>query len=257
MLEHLELKLLAGYPIEIESGEIECPNKIGNIYQPKIKDIIDIEEDKYNQYIGLLLFDTDLIDIDDVYLHEIGLNKITTFEFLLIQSMIDNEFKMLTEEALAFFLKENVSLLINLGLFCVGDMSEGRFIDTNIYDYIRKVLIKTNYLKELEEEENLQFGNEMAREWYLEMKRAEQNRPKPKPKVNLHSIISAMMWRTNKSIDEILDMTIYQLYDGYYRLFLIDDSLGIKDGIYHGMIDSKAIKPDDLNWARIIKFEEN
>lgn len=248
MLENIELKLLAGYSIETD---------VGNMYQPKIKDIISIGEKEYNQYIGLLLYDTDLLEIPKNELKKLGLNKVTTFDFLLFQSMINKNFRKIVREGLSFFFKEKTYILDNYGLFCVGNFHNHKFINRDNYEYIRKVLIKINYLKDMEEEEELQFGNELARQWYLKIKKAEQNKPNPKPQVNLHSIISAIIWRTQKSIDEILNMTIYQLYDGYHRLFLIDDCLGIKEGIYHGTIDGKEIKPNDLNWAKIIKFEEN
>lgn len=248
MLENLELKLLGGYQIETD---------VGNIIQPKIKDIIEIEESQYNQYLGLLLYDTDLLDVNKKYCNTLGIDKITTFDFLLLQSITNDDFKNIITNALQFFFKKPIHLLNEYGFFYIGELANQKFITSQNYEYLKKVLIKMNYLKDMEDEEELQFANEMAREWYLNIKKAEQNQPKPKPQVNLHSIISAMMWRTNKSIDEILNMTVYQLYDGYYRLFLIDDCIGTKQGIYQGTVDKDKIKPSDLNWAKIIKFDEN
>lgn len=248
MLEHLELKLLGGYPIETE---------VGNMIQPKIKDIIEIDEGQYNQYIGLLLYDTDTLEVNKEALKSIGIDKLTTFDFLVLQSIANEDFKNIIINALQFFFKQPAHLLSEYGIFYIGELANQQFITTENYDYIKKVLIKMNYLKDMEEEEELQFANEMAREWYLNIKKAEQNHPKPKPQVNLHSIISAMMWRTNKSVDEILNMTIYQLYDGYHRLFLIDDCLSTKQGIYSGTVDGSKLKPAELNWAKIIKFDEN
>ena len=248
MLEHLELKLLGGYPIETE---------VGSMMQPKIKDIIEINEDQYNQYLGLLLYDTDLLELNEEILKSMGVNKISTYEFLLLQSIASEDFKNIVISALEFFFKQPINLLREYGVFYIGELSNQNFITSTNYEYIKKVLVKMNYLKDMEDEEELEFANEMAREWYLNIKKAEKNQPKPKPQVNLHSIISAMMWRTNKSIDEILNMTVYQLYDGYHRLFLIDDCLSTKQGIYQGTIDKDKIKSTDLNWAKIIKFEEN
>lgn len=248
MLEHLELKLLGGYSVETEAG---------HMIQPKVKDIIEIDEGQYNQYIGLLLYDTDLLDVNEGALKSMGIEELSTFDFLLLQSLADKDFKNIVTNALQFFFKQPVHLLDEYGCFYIGELANQNFITNENYDYIRKVLIKMNYLKDMEDEEELEFGNEMAREWYLEMKKAEQNKPKSKPQVNLHSIISALMWRTNKSIDEILNMTVYQLYDGYYRLFLIDDSLGLKQGIYSGTVDGSKIKPNELNWAKVIKFDKD
>ncbi len=248
MNSDLELKLLAGYNISTE---------MGLIHQPRIKDVIDIGESTYNQYIGLLLYDTDLLKIPKSDLEKMKLDKIDTFDFIYFQGLSNNEFRKLIEDALKFFFREDILLLDNYGLFLVGDINNQKFITKDSYETVKHLLIKMNYLKDMEEEENLEFANDLAREWYLNIKKAEKNQPKPKPQVNLHSIVSAMAWRTNKSMDEILNMTIYQLYDGYYRLFLIDDCISIKQGIYQGTVDKDKIKSTDLNWAKIIKFEEN
>lgn len=244
MLEHIELKLLAGYPIETDGGLI---------YQPKIKDIVDIGEEKYQQYLGLLLFDTDLIEIKDKELQRVEMDEFTTFDFLYFLSVLNENTRSLVEDSLRFFFRKDI-LTLNDYRFCVGHFGEQKFITRDNYNYIKKVLIKMNFLKELEEEEEIEFGNELARQWYLEAKKVEKNRPKPKPQINLQSIISAMMWRTNKTTEQILDMTVYQLHDGYHRLFLIDECLGLRDGLYHGTVDKSKINPNDLNWAKIIEF---
>lgn len=247
MLEHIELNLLAGDSIQTD---------IALMHQPKIRDVINISEDIYNQYIGILLYDTDLLEIPQNDLKQLKLDKISTFDFLYFQSIANIEFRRLVKKALEFFFKDKIYLLDNYRIFLVGDIQKQQVINRDNYNIIRQMLIKMNYLKDMEEEETLEFANEMAREWYLNIKKDELKRPKSKPQVNLHSIISAMMWRTNKSVDEILNMTVYQLYDGYYRLFLIDDCLSIKQGIYQGTVDGEKVKPNELNWAKIIKFEE-
>jgi len=248
MLEQLELKLLGGYPIE---------TSVGNMFQAKVKDIVEIDESTYNKYLSLLLYDVDLIEEKSIIEKQFGIGEFTTFEFLIMQSISSEEFKDIAINALEFFLKQPVHLADKYGFFYIGDIENQKVITSETYSYIRKILIKMNYLKEMEEEEQLEFANETAREWYMNIKKLEREKPKIKPQVNLHSIISAMMWRTDKTVDEIFNMTVYQLYDGYYRLFLIDDCLGVKQGIYAGTVDSDKVKPDDLNWAKIIQNEEN
>lgn len=243
-----ELRLLAGYPIDID---------IGKVHQSIIKDIIDMGESEYNQYLGILLYDTSLIEFTKADLDNIGLDSFTTYDFLVSQCIQSSESKDVVLSSLEFFFKEKVGF-VDFGMksiFHLGKLSDGRFITRDNYNLFKKTIIKSNYLKELEEEENLVFANERARQMYLDIKRAEKNRPTTKTQVNLHSILSAIMWRTNKPISEILNMTVYQLYDGYHRLFLIDDCLNTAQGIYHGTIDGEKIKPDKLNWAKIIKFE--
>lgn len=248
MLEDISLKLIAGKPIDIGSCKV---------HPLKINDIVEIGEQKYNQYLNTLLFDVDLLDISTEQLQEMQIDKFTTYHFLLLQSYNNKEFRDLTIEAFECFLKEKVEFHSDLLMFYISNEEDIKIITFDTYELIRKVLIKQNFLKELEEEENLVFGNELAKQWYLDLKKKEKMQQKPKSNVDLHSIISAVMWKAHKSIDEILEMTIYQLYDGYYRLSVIDNCNNLAQGIYHGMIDSKEIKDSDLNWAKIIKFNND
>lgn len=236
-----ELKLLAGFPIDFG---------MGYIHPLKLKEIIEIGESEYNKFLNVLLY-----DVTDVDIEKEKLDEFTTYDFLVINSLQNIDFRKLVVQSLEYFLKEKVNFFDKQGLFYLGSPYEKRFITKEQYKNIKTILIKQNYLKELEEEEELVFGNELARQWYLELKRKEKQQPKPKPQIDLHSLMSAIMWKSNKSIEEILNMTIYQLYDGYYRLFLIDNCSNLNQGIYHGAIDPKDIKNKDLNWAKIIKID--
>lgn len=248
MLEDISLKLLTNRPIDIG---------IGKIHPLKINDIVEMGENKYNQFLNTLLFDVDLIDISQDKLKEMNIEQFTTYHFLLLQSYNDESFKDLVINALEYFFKEKVYFHEEYLLFYLADSYGLRYITVENYSLFKKILIKQNFLKELEEEEELIFGNELARQWYIDLKRKEKMQPKQKNNIDLQSIISAVMWKGFKSIDEILNMTIYQLYDGYYRLSIIDNCNNLNQGIYHGTIDQKDIKQNDLNWAKIIKFNND
>jgi hypothetical protein len=246
MIQNIELKLLFGKPINID---------IGKVYSPKIEEIVEIGEEIYNQYLSLLLYDVDLINISTEQLKDMNIDKFTTYHFLLLQSYNDEKFKQMAIDALQYFFKEHIGFDTKYVLFYLGEGENIRAIDLNTYSLFKKILIKQNYLKEMEEEENLIFGNELAREWYLDIKRKEKMQPKPKNNIDLHSIISAVKWKGKRSFEEIAKMTIYQLYDGYYRLSLIDSCDYLNQGIHHGTINQKEIKQSDLSWAKIIKFD--
>ena len=249
MLEDISLKLLMGRTIDIHGFKI---------HPLKIEEITDIGEQLYNQYLGVLLYDIDLIEnISKENLKDLGIDKFTTYHFLILNAYNNADFKQLVIDSFEMFLKEKVGFHDETAIFYVERNNHAEPITLEFYELFRKIIIKQNFLKELEEEENLLFGNDLAREWYLEMKRKEKNMPKPKSNVDLQSIISAVMWKSGKSIEEILKMTIYQLYDGYYRLSTIDDCVNLTQGIYSGNIDQKSVKQSELNWAKIIKFDKN
>jgi len=247
MLKNISLKLLVGEPIDII---------VGKVHALKIKDIIEMGEKKYNQYLSILLYDVDLVDINKDVLKELQIDKFTTYHFLLLQSHSDDEFKNFVIEALECFFKENVYYDEEMLVFYLVDTNNDiKYITPEIYELFKKVLIKQNFLKELEEEEELIFGNELARQWYLDLKKKEKTRPKPKNNIDMQSIISGVYWKSGKSKEEILNLSIYELYEGYYRLCVIDNCNNLAQGIYHGNVDGKKMKESDLNWAKIIKFD--
>ena len=246
----IKLKLLFGKPINIG---------ICKIYPLTIEEIVEMGEQLYNQYLGILLYDVDLLDINKKMLEEMQIDKFTTYHFLLMQSYKDEEFKNLVIKAFECFIKEDIYYDDKSFTFYL--LKENNTIaypiTFEIYELFKKILIRQNFLEELEEEEELIFGNEIAKKWYLDMKKKEKNKPKPKGNVDLQSIISAVKWHSKKSKQEILDMTIYELWDGYYRLSVIDNCNNLAQGIYHGTIDAKKIKDNELNWGKIIKFDKN
>jgi hypothetical protein len=106
-----------------------------------------------------------------------------------------------------------------------------------------------NFLKD----ENLKFGNEFSRKSYIKAQKAKIRNAKPE---GLDNIISAVAWKSpNLSIKEIFDISIYQLYDGYFRLIKIDNYENTMRGLYSGSIDTSKTKIDfdKINWASSLK----
>lgn len=103
-------------------------------------------------------------------------------------------------------------------------------------------------------EDEYHAGNSKAKEMMDKIRKGKASKPKKKPVIDFHSIISGLSWRTTGGVNlfNIFDLTIYQFYDGYYRLENIDHYNSILTGIYTGNIDAKNIKMQDINWARII-----
>jgi hypothetical protein len=123
------------------------------------------------------------------------------------------------------------------------------------WEFIKTVAKIGNFVKESKEEEYV-AGNERARKFLEEQKKRKAllaKLKKNKEQINLHSILSAVSWRTT-GVKDLLDLTIYQLYDGYFRLGLIDNYHQIFTGIYTGNVDQSKIKLPDVNWANIIKI---
>lgn len=77
-----------------------------------------------------------------------------------------------------------------------------------------------------------------------------KQQPTPKEKMTLVSIVSGLSWKSNGvSIKEILDLNIYQIYNGFFTTNNIDNYHHTLSAIYAGTIDSKNIKMADMHWA--------
>ena len=107
-------------------------------------------------------------------------------------------------------------------IFYIGDINNGIFIYRDNYEEIKKVLKLQNYIPDKKEEFNP--ANEKAKKLMEKIKRNRKtnNAVKKDDSFELYNIISGVAWKSHIGIDSVWDLTIYQLYDAYVRLDLID-----------------------------------
>jgi hypothetical protein len=235
----IELKLLAGMPIEIEG--------VGKLYSPTLKEYIKIGESLHNQYLSALLFDKKNIE---------GVEKddISTFELLCVYCYHNQEFKDMFFKALKLVFKEEARMFADEQsvFFYFGELMDMRRITESNFGQIQEIVRKANWIKPAAEEEELDFANEEARKMHEEIERIKA-KIKTKEKMNLHSIISGLSWKDNGvNIFNIFDLTIYQIYQGFFQTEQIDSYHFTLTGIYQGTVDGKNIKMPNIHWAKII-----
>lgn len=234
--EDLKLKLLAGLPIPI--------GNLGELRPLKLIEIIKMTETKYNTYLSALLLNKNQLDVRD----DVNLDEYTNFQVLISVLVYDVAFRNVFIEALQMFFNVEVGFIEEYGIVYFGDLSEERVLTEEFFDYIQKVLKIANFIKD--EEPDYVPGNERARKFIEKLKKKKAKLPK-KQKISLHSLISALGWK--KDIDRVLNLTVYQLYDGYQRLEYMDNYYYTLTGIYSGTINAKDINLSNINWANIIK----
>jgi hypothetical protein len=233
----IHLKLLLNIPIHVEG--------IGNFHAPNLPEIVDLTEEIYNMSLSTIFFDKNRLEETK------GLEEYTNFEVLLSIINQDDSFRELFFYGLNLHLDVPV-LLHSSGLIYFDEFSEESILTEDKFDYIKNLVKIANNVSDPKEEE-YKPGNERARKFLEKIKqqRAEIEKVK-KPKMNLHSIISAVGWKA-QSFKFINDLTIYQLYEGFRRLEYMDNYKFTMTGIYTGNIDGTKIKLPDINWANIIK----
>ena len=228
----INLKLLAGMPIDISS--------LGILTPLKLKEVIYIGESNYNELLSVLLIDKENIE---------GLNdqEISNLELLMVYSYQNIEFREKVLKSLKFFLN-NEFFMSNEGFFYCKDL----ILDKEPFDDFQYVLKCANHI-EIKKEDEIIPGNERARKFMEKLKLSKQNFKKPEI-MNLHSIISGVAWKSNNmNIIDIFDLTVYQLYDAYHRLENIDNYHYTLSGIYAGNVDSKNINMSKITWSKILK----
>lgn len=236
--DDLSLKLLAGIPIIIED--------LGEIYFPKLREIIIFGEQKYNQLLSCLLVTKDLFE-------QLKNEDLTSLEIAMIYCYQDKQFKEIFLKAFSMFFQKEL-LVDTKGFFYFKEGENKIHILPEQFNDIQFILKKANNIQ-IKTEPEYNPGNERAAKFIQKMLKTKKNKPVPKNKTDLHSIISGLAWKANNvNIFNIFDLTIYQLYDAFYRLENIDNYHYTLSGIYAGTVDGKKIDIKNINWFNKIKF---
>lgn len=220
----IQLKLLANVPIDIDG--------MVNFQLPTIREIIMMGEEQYNYYMSALLFSKDsLSDSNDEVL-----GKMNDYEIFSSLIAYEESFQYSAMSAFSIFTDQEPKLFEN-GAVYFGELSEDSFLDESKWKQMQKIIRLGNYIPEKKKEEEYKAGNNKAKELIdkIMRKKKELNNGNKDEKINLHSIISAVSWRTS-GINDILNLTIYQLYDAYHRLNTVDNYHYTFTGIYSGSI---------------------
>ncbi len=245
-IKDLELKLLAGIPIDV-------PN-IGKIHPLSCRQVAEMGLDQYYNYINHLCFDIDSLDIDYEYKCKLKEEGVKTYNIIISNCLNDDRsFLDTIIEALELFFREDVVFNSEYCIFFIGDQQEGRYISQDNYENIKLIFKKMNCMQVANENDNYNPGNERAKKFIEKLKKNKANRPKSKEDINLYSLISGIAWKSHIGINSVWDLTIYQLYDAHDRLQIVDDYDKTIHGIYSGTVDSKKINMKDINWSKAIK----
>ncbi|WP_405169298.1 hypothetical protein [Paenibacillus sp. FSL H3-0286] len=231
--ESIELKFLHGLPVELYGL---------NISSPIIKEIIKVGYSSYNKALSSLLLDknniAELKNLDQ-----------SNLELIIYFFERDPSFKEAFSLGIKLMFDESVSASLNeysisLQIGEVNITEEMLFSIQQVVKFANKVSDKT-------EEEEFNPANSKAEEFIRKIMGDRAKKPQKKPVSNFHSLVSSLAWKHDLRILEG-NLSIYQFYDGYYRLENINHYNNIMTGIYSGNIDSTKIKIQENNWVKII-----
>ncbi|MNC08148.1 hypothetical protein D3C75_557230 [compost metagenome] len=230
--EDVELRLLHGLPIKF--GEL-------SISSPRIIDIVDSGYSSYNKALSTLLFDKDRNP-------QLRYMKQSNLDFIIYFFEKDDDFR--ESFLLGLKLMFNDSAYVDTSneppLFYIGRHQ----ISDEALDSMQRLIKFVNKVPDKYDEE-FNPANSKAEEFVKKILGDRAKKPQKKPVNNLHSLVSALAWKHDLSV---LDgnLTIYQFYDGYFRLENIDHYNNIMTGIYSGSLDSSKVKIQENTWTKIL-----
>jgi hypothetical protein len=233
----IHLRLLANEPIDVGIGQFQLPT---------VREIIRMGESKHNEYLSMLLFNKSYLANRD------GIDEYTDLEVFVTSIFYDPMFRDTVTKAFKLFLNKDMKVTEE-GVIYFDEFREDTVFTEEKWMMIKTIAKIGNFIQEKKEDE-YKAANDEAKRLIDFIKNKKKTNTKKEEKINLHSILSAVAWRTN-GIDSLLDKTIYQLYDGFYRLRFVDNYNQIYTGIYTGNVDQSKIKLPDIDWANVINIK--
>lgn len=239
----IHLKLLINEPIYLE--------QIGNFKSPKIKEIARISETEYNYCLSMLLFDKSSINDDSI-------QNISNFDVIRSILAYDESFREYFMEGLRMHLDTTVNFAHSeeYTYISFGSDENEVILTEEMFEYLVELIRLANKIEKTDEDEKFNAANELAKKMIRERKeKLARLNAATKPKVTLHSIISGVSILLN-NLQDIGELTIYQLYESNTRLHLIESIRNTNHGIYAGTVDGSKIKSEELDFTGVIHIKK-
>lgn len=238
-IEEVKFKFLANLPVWLEAA--------GYIYPTSLREMANIGVNSYNALLSCLLIDKSAFKSDS--------NKEEDFvnsDIFFFNCYKNEEFKTSSIKILQLLFRKECEFFTSPTDIGIKIGNDEGILGHGNFDKLQTILRIGNHIKEPEPE--FKPANSRAKAMIEMIENNRKHQPKIEPKMNLHSIISGLAWKSNGfNLQTIFDLNIYQIYNGLATTENIDNYNFTLSGMYAGTIDSKKIKMADLHWANKIK----
>lgn len=212
---------------------------------PTVGQILENEDSYYTMVTTLTSMPIDLM----VQLDDMGIDFSQIDEYDLFLLLFGSLKSMDTSLVFGELDLSDFELCVNQenGMVVLRDETNDITIDKAIHDMIARTLRLINNI----EKNNRKPGNDDAKKYMIERARAKQRRSKNKKEVSqtesqIVALVNTEQFKYN--FNEVLDLTIYQFNESVKQVVKKINYDNLMHGVYVGMIDSKNLNPDDLNW---------
>jgi hypothetical protein len=228
--QDVNMKMMLGEPIELST--------IGVLKPKTINSLLEIGFDIYNQYLSMLCLTSDdiyeILDMNDDF------QDINPFDFILSNCVNNEDFKIKMEQALSFFLEEDVHFFKIMedeyckgGYFYVHDINEGRFIHIANFSFFIDLLKEQNCIPQKPTNKRRKPKNEAEKDMYRQLNKARAKYNKQD--TDMSDIVSSVSAKhPSINLFNVGSLSIYQLIDQYKRLNAIDEYFINIESLLHG-----------------------
>ena len=232
--------------LQLYFGDPYVINNNITIFQPTVGEIMKYGEKKYYSMVHTL---TAISSDMKSQLDDIGLDYEQVEDFQLFMMLAPT----LSQESTSIlfgnidFTKLNIYENPENGLPMLANKETGLKIDALIYERIVNYLRKVHGLKKKVEH----AANRRTKMVLIEEDRRNIELNKNKPyKSFLTPLVSSVKVRMGYTKDYVRDMGIVEFMDDVQRLQIINNADALLHGMYSGMIDTKKINKNEINWMR-------
>lgn len=232
--------------LQLYFGDPYVINDNITIFQPTIGEIMKYGEKKYYSMVHTL---TAIPSDMKSQLDDMGLDYEQVEDFQLFMMLVPT----LSQESTSIlfgdidFSKLRPFRNPQNDLIVLADRETGLVIDMLLYEQIVNYLRKVHGLKKKVEH----AANKRTKMILIEEDRRNIELNKNKPyKSFLTPMVSAVKVRMGYTKDYVRNMGIVEFMDDVQRLQIINNADALLHGMYSGMIDTKKINKNEINWMR-------
>lgn len=246
--------------INKEQFFVGIPTEIGNIckvYPVTVREIATIGAKNFYSYLNLFTLDKE--DIDE-FLQQQGVEeRLTPFQFTLINANEDKQYLENLEKAFKFFLhEEQITVLVDNEAIILGDINEGRVLMEEDFNTVCAIIIEQNMVNKSSAEERMNNPSDAkAAQIIKKIKEGRKIREKRSSDSNLNFIdlVASLAAKGNGlNAINVWDLTYYAFNDQFKRMQMIEQYDNARQSILAGA-DPKKVKIE--YWLRPIEKEKS
>ena len=214
------LKCLSGSPVFLED--------VCAIYPAKLREIVEVGYDNFNQYLQILTMEKPVLEKKEESELVNFLNNLSDFQYFLIMTSMDDEVHQKAKEAFRFFIHESVTFSLEPAQIVVGPLQEKHLITEEMFYSLRQIL-KRMYWLEQEGEEIIIYEDDLphVKNLKLQMKKNRERVAKAKAKKRQQEgsdvktsdlFASVAVGNCGLNIENIWNITYYAFHDQLKRM---------------------------------------